>query len=222
MRSLLADLNRPAVNAFLTAVDEVMNSNTFLLKVRTQTPVTRENRQEVLSAFFRARLFHEMMLDADQERDWWIFHEVPWQTPDPSLANSTDADPWLVPANLRLAMEPMNEAGFLARLRWMLCEAYSPHRGHLEEERAVETIGAFLREAFGTGSRLPSSRGTAEQPFLHGWSFAAVKPDFLPSTEYYTAKPCPDLAYFDGGESDSATLAYRDDVFFLLLTNGSP
>ncbi|MFJ9648300.1 hypothetical protein [Streptomyces sp. NPDC101206] len=47
-------------------------------------------------------------------------------------------------------------------------------------------------------------------------------PDFLPSTEYHTGKPSPALASFDGGGSDTATLAYRDDVSVLLLTNGSP
>ncbi|MFE6844649.1 hypothetical protein [Streptomyces sp. NPDC057686] len=220
MRSFLADLNRPAVDAFLTAVDEVMNSNTFLLKVRTQSQVTRDNRHEVLSTFLRDPLFHEMMLHADQERDWWIFHEVLWQTPDPSLVNSTGAGLWRMPRDLHLTLEPMDETAFLARLRWMLCGAFSPYRGHLDEERAEETIGAFLREVFDPDHRPASSR--EPQRLLHGWSFAAVKPDFLPSTEYYTGKPCPDPAYFDGGESDTATLAYRDEIFFLLLTNGSP
>jgi hypothetical protein len=211
VQSLLADLDRPAVDAFLSAVDEVMNSNTFLLKVRTRTPVTPDNRHEVLSAFLRGRVFHEMMLQADQQRDWWMFHECPWQTPDPSLAAASDSGPWLVLGDVPLALDSMTEADFVARLRWMLCEAFSPYLGHREEARADEIIGAFVREVLGSDDRASDQ-----------WSFAAVEPDFLPSTEYYTGKPCPDLAYFDGGESDTATLAYRHDVLLLLLTNGSP
>ncbi|MFD8417606.1 hypothetical protein ACFV2Q_38760 [Streptomyces sp. NPDC059650] len=86
-----------------------------------------------------------MVLHADRERDWWMFHDVPWQTPDSPSEDATGADPWMVPGGLRLTLEPLDETGFLAR-----------------------------------------------------------------------------LASFDGGGSDTATLAYRDDAFVLLLTNGSP
>lgn len=221
MQSLYADLNRPAVDAFLSAVDEVMNSNTFLLKARSGTAVSGDNRHEVLTAFLRSRLFHEMMLQADQERGWWMFHELPWQTPDPSLEAASDSGPWLVLGDVDLTLHPMTEADFLARLKWMLCEAFSPYHRHLEEARAKEIIGACVREVFGTSDQ-DSKRATSSEEALNGWSFAAVEPDFLPSAEYYTGKDCPDLAYFDGGGSDTATLAYRHDVLLLLLTNGSP
>lgn len=218
---MYADLNRPAVDAFLSAVDEVMNSNTFLLKARSGTVASGDNRHEVLTSFLRSRLFHEMMLQADQERAWWMFHEFPWQTPDPSLETASDSSPWLVLGDAELTLHPMTETDFLARLKWMLCEAFSPYRGHLMETRADEIIGACVCEVFGTGDQGSRHAITIERA-LCGWSFAAVEPDFLPSTEYYTGKDCPDLAYFDGGNSDTATLAYRNDVLLLLLTNGSP
>ncbi|MEU9111733.1 hypothetical protein AB0D04_08070 [Streptomyces sp. NPDC048483] len=222
VRSLFADLKRPAVNAFLTAVDTTMNSNTLLLKASADTPVTHANHREVLNSFLRDPLFHAMMLEADQERDWWMFHEAPWQTPDPSLTNSMDAGPWLVREDVPLTLNPLDEAGLLARLRWMLCEAFSPYRTHLQEEHAQEIIRAFLWEVCSAHSGSAAMQAGHKQWLSQGWSFAAVQPDFLPSSEYYTEEPCPELSYFDGGKSDTATFFYRGDVFLLLLTNGSP
>ncbi|MER7469036.1 hypothetical protein [Streptomyces sp. NPDC097981] len=60
--------------------------------------------------------------------------------------------------------------------------------------------------------------GVTEQ----GWGFASVEPDFLRSSEYYTDELPLHPVYFDGSESDTATLFHRGSVFHLLLTNGSP
>lgn len=141
MRSLLADLDRPAIDAFLSAADTVMNSNT---------------------------------------------------------------------------------AGFADRLVRMLCDSSSPYRRSLDRERAEGLAGAFIREVLDPGSRPVTGDGVRSDWSRGGWSFFSVRPDFLCSTGYHTGEPPAECAYFDGGDSDTALLFYRDDVFYLLLTNGSP
>lgn len=198
MLSLLNELDdgpaAPAVGAFLDAVDTVMNSNTFLLKVRADAPVTGGDRAEVLSAFLRDPLFEEMMLTVDRGRGWW---------------NLQDGDgPLVVDGPVRPDVRELGAGGFWRRLRWMLREAFSPYGRRLDDEAAGAVLGPLPEALFGGDEA--------------GWSFCEVRPDFLRGTGYYSGAACAGLAYFDGGESDTATFFYRGDVFYLLLTNGSP
>jgi hypothetical protein len=48
------DSEPPAVDAFLSAVDHTMNSNTLLLTATCDVPITAGNRQDVLPAFLRS------------------------------------------------------------------------------------------------------------------------------------------------------------------------
>ncbi|WP_327281412.1 MULTISPECIES: hypothetical protein [unclassified Streptomyces] len=64
MRFLLAELDRDAVDRFLSAVDVAMNSNTLLLKVDAGHSLTGGNRQELLDAYLRSDLFEQMMREA--------------------------------------------------------------------------------------------------------------------------------------------------------------
>ncbi|MFG2531451.1 hypothetical protein [Streptomyces sp. NPDC048516] len=195
------DVDRPAIDAFLSAVDSAMNSNTLLLKVATDVPVTAENQRHVLHAYLRSGLFEEMMLAADRQRDWdnlsvaEEFGGLPNERP-------------LIREGFLATTSPLRYAEFLARLRWMLCEAFSPYGDHRSPAHAEELIRDFVHELLGQD-------GSA-------WSFASVKPDFLRSTGYYSGEePLPPV-YFHGSDSDTATFIHRGPVCYLLLTNGSP
>ncbi|WP_219412706.1 serine/threonine-protein kinase [Pseudonocardia nigra] len=165
MRSLLPDLDSPAVTAFLDAVDRAMNSTTFLLKVRADAPITAANGEEVLAAFLRHPLFLAMMRELDEARGWG------------NLAD--DGPAALVREPLRLSSTPLDAAAFRAPLWWMLREAPSPYRTRPSETAATELVTAFVGAVLGpTGAR-------------HTWTFRDVRPDFLHSTGYFSASREP-------------------------------
>lgn len=194
-----SDPEPPAVDAFLSAVDHAMNSNTMLLRADGDVPVTAGNRQDVLHAFLRSALFERLMRAADVRRNWY------------NLSDGDGGEPSgrpLLREGFRATVSPLDHAGFLARLRWMLREAFSPYDQHHPAADAERLVRDFARE-------LLDADGPA-------WSFAAVSPDFLRSTGYYGGEEPEPSAYFDGSDSDTATLVHRDRAFYLLLTNGSP
>ncbi len=189
----------PAIDAFLSAVDLAMNSNTLLITANCDVFVTAGNSQGVLHAFLRSALFERLMRAADARRDWY------------NLTDEYDIEPVSHPLlhdGFRATVGPLDHAGFLARLRWMLCEAHSPYGRHYPTADAERLVHGFARGLLG-----------ADGP---AWSFAAVSPDFLRSTGYYSGEEPLRPAYFDGGGSDTATFVHRDRTFHLLLTNGSP
>lgn len=189
----------PAVDAFLSCVDNAMNSNTLLLTADCDVLVTAGNSQDVLHAFLRSALFEGLMRAADVRRNWYI------------LTDEYDSEPFTRPLlreGFRATVSPLDHAGFLARLRWMLCEAYSPYGHHHQAADAERLVCGFARELLG-----------ADDP---AWSFAAVSPDFLRPTGYYSGEEPLWPVYFDGCDSDTATFVHRDRTFHLLLTNGSP
>lgn len=194
------DPQPPAVDAFLSAVDRAMNSNTLLLTADCDVPVTAGNRQDVLHAFLRSPLFERLLRAADARRDWHI------------LSDAYDGEPFgrpLLRAGFRATLTPLDLPDFPARLRWMLREAYSPYDHHYPVADTERLVRGFTRELLGAD----------QDP---AWSFAAVSPDFLRSTGYYTDEEPLWPVYFDGSASDTATFAHRDHTFHLLLTNGSP
>ncbi|MFF4213176.1 hypothetical protein ACFYZE_28265 [Streptomyces sp. NPDC001796] len=193
------DREPPAVDAFLSAVDHAMNSNTLLLTAECDVPVVAGNRQDVLHAFLRSALFERLMRAADLRRNWH------------NLSNEYDSEPFehpLLREGFRATVSPLDRAGFLARLRWMLCEAFSLYGHHYPAGEAEQLVCGFARELLG--------------PDVPAWSFAAVSPDFLRSTGYYSGEEPQRPVYFDGSGSDTATFVYRGRTFHLLLTNGSP
>jgi hypothetical protein len=195
------DLDRPAVDAFLSAVDSTMNSNTLLLKVATDVSVTAENQRHVLHTYLRSELFEKMMLAADRHRDWYNLSE------DEKFGGLPNERP-LIREGFLVTTSPLRYAGFVARLRWMLCEAFSPYGHHCSSADAEQLVRDVVHELLGQD-------GSA-------WLFASVEPDFLRSTGYYSGEEPLRPAYFDGSDSDTATFIHRDRVCYLLLTNGSP
>ncbi|WP_405767094.1 hypothetical protein OG539_19430 [Actinacidiphila glaucinigra] len=195
------DLDSPAVDAFLSAVDWSMNSNTLLLKVATDVSVTAANQRHVLHTYLRSSLFEEMMLAADRHRDWYNLSE------DEEYGGLPNERP-LLREGFLATTSPLSYAGFLARLRWMLSEAFSPYEHHCSPADAEQLVRDFALELLGQDGS--------------GWLFASVEPDFLRSTGYYSGEEPLRPAYFDGSDSDTTTLIHRDRVCYLLLTNGSP
>ncbi|MEU6076412.1 hypothetical protein [Micromonospora sp. NPDC047074] len=196
MRSLLHDVDAPAVDALLTAVDQVMNSNTLLLRARADELITSGNRLATLEAFVNGPLFPDMMRAADHARHWDNLQSGP-----------------LVPRVTNLRLTGLDGAGFHARLSWMLCTAFSPYQRHLDVADADVIIDDFL-------AWLDHDRPATDD---EGWSCWSVHPDFLYLTGYYTDQPPQsDAAYFDAGPNDTATYLHRGNTLMLLLTNGSP
>ncbi|SCF00363.1 hypothetical protein GA0074695_2806 [Micromonospora viridifaciens] len=196
VRSLLHDVDAPSVDVLLTAVDEVMNSNTLLLKARADEAITSGNRLSVLEAFVHGPLFPDMMRAADRARHWDNLQSGP-----------------LVPRATTLKLTELGMAGFRVRLSWMLRTAFSPYRRHLGAAHADKVIDEFL-------NWLDHDRPGADG---EGWSCWSVRPDFMYLTGYYSDQPPQsDAAYFDAGPNDTATYLHRGDILMLLLTNGSP
>ncbi|UNO42952.1 hypothetical protein [Streptomyces sp. MST-110588] len=196
---LAGDLRHPAVDAFLTAVDASMNSTTLLLKFAVDIPVTAQNRHRVLHAFLRDDLFEEMMVAADRVRDWYNlsdhFDEGVCERP-------------LLRAGFRAAVSPLSRTEFVARLGWMLCEAFSPYRRHYTKSDAEKLVRDVTHQLLGQD----------DCP----WLFASVEPDFLRSSGYFSGEEALRPVYFDGSDSDTATFIHGGHVCYLLLTNGSP
>ncbi|MBA0053920.1 hypothetical protein E0L36_24625 [Streptomyces sp. AJS327] len=193
------DPEPPAVDAFLSAADRVMNGNTLLLTASCDIPVTVGNRQVVLHAFLRDAVFEQRTRAADRHRGWFNLGDEDGERPPQRPLARADFD---------ATLHPLDHAGFLDRLRWMLREAFSPYHGHYPAAEAEPLVHDFARALLGTDG--PS------------WSFAAISPDFLRDSGYHTGEEPQEPVYFDGGASDTATLVHRHHTLHLLLTNGSP
>ncbi|MDF4248916.1 hypothetical protein [Streptomyces sp. WMMB303] len=189
----------PAVDAFLSAVDRSMNSNTLLLEFGAEVPVTPDNRQHLLHAFLGSDLFEELLRAADRLRGWHNLSDH---------GDGGDEERPLRRAGFRAAIRPLDGPGLLASLEWMLCRAPSPYRQHCSAADADRLVRSAVHELLGPD---PSS-----------WGFGSVEPDFLRSSGYFSGEEPLRPVYFDGGDADTATLLHRDRTCCLLLTNGSP
>ncbi|MEU3192189.1 hypothetical protein ABZ686_16495 [Streptomyces sp. NPDC006992] len=190
---------RPSVDAFLSAVDRSMNSNTLLLEFAAETPLTQDNRQCVLRAFLRSGLFEELLRAADRLRGWYNLSEH---------RGGDEEERALPRAGFRAAIRPLDGPGLLARLEWMLCRAPGPGRRHCSEADARRLVRSAVHELLGAD---PCA-----------WQFGSVEPDFLRSSGYFSGEEPLRPVYFDGGDADTATLLHHDRICCLLLTNGSP
>lgn len=232
MISLLAETRGPASLAFIGAVDQTMNSNTVLLKVRADEPLTSAACVWTLDEYLRAPLFTTMMLEVAQSQGSnyheWVEVDGEW-VERPFLGS-------FVRENGTPSIRRVSVLSFAERLHWMLRTAFSPYQTHVSEEQAQVLIPAFLAELFGrrtwNGDSRPAAGEWVGPPdwIRHPWAFYDVRPDFLhvgPSdrdeTEGEAGEDRPStLPYFAGFSSDSCTFFYREDVFYLLLTNGAP
>lgn len=223
MQSRLQDTMKPAITALLTAIDETMNSNTMLLKVQAEKPLTTSNYQDELRKFLHSPLFIEMVLEIDQQREFYTYNLWDRGTDDQLVMHAPPGN--LVKDQIKLVFTQMNEHQFAERLHWMLREALSPYHMHRTKQQTQEFIQGFFWEVFAPESWPLESPLASLYWKTHPWSFYAVKPDFLYDTGYYDnveIDDIPPFAYFDGGSSDSCTFFYEADIFYLFFTNGSP
>ncbi len=180
MQSLLAEVDRAAVDRFLSAVDLVMNSNTVLLKVTAEQSLTVDNRQEVLRAYLRSDLFEQMMFEADCQRQWYLLSN-PYAPPEEDHVPVR-----LLRDGFRAALAPLRYEEFAGRLRWLLREAYSPYNCHKSAQEADVLVADFVHEVLaplgggrlafrstGMGVRLRGARFPALHGVLHPRSPAA-------------------------------------------------
>ena len=181
------------LDAYLDAVDHVMNSNTLLLWAARPPGEVAVS----LASFLHGPGFLPAFLQQDLERNWHNYHE--WSE---SLAPrpGTPVIPGAVPV-----LSPLTAEEARGRLAWCLHGATSwyGHRAPAEEARALaEGFWAAL------GERLP------------GLSAASLGPGFL--WRRGEEEEGTRLAYFDGTPCDGALLFWNQEQLALLLTNGSP
>lgn len=200
----------PAARVLLDAVDSVLNSNTLLLVADIGEPIQAQDPAAAVTAMIRDPAFGGLIATADADRGWGN-----WTVYDPELRRYVP-DPDRNPAHMvrfdtTVTADPMDRAGFERHLRWLLTEAPSPYRTHLEPGTADRLIAEFCAEQLTDPDPAP-------------WAFAAVRPDFLHDSGYYSGTPSGPAFYFDGAECDSCTAFHRtgDSILHLLLTNGSP
>ena len=205
-------LQRPPVKHFLDAVDEVMNSNTFLIDAG---PTLGSLSAWEIADYVQSEDFTQAMFACDRIRDWWSYHDSEIENDElvrhPSPGSFTVENP-------AINSEPATVEDFRQRLLWMLTEAFCPYAGRGAEHRSPEVARALVDRFLGALDVKASTQ------------VVFVEPIFLHSTRYWVATeddpPIPDhhLPYFDGpqNESDTATFWITDEVGYLLLTNGSP
>jgi len=218
----MQDILKPATVVLLNTLDFTLNSNTMLFKVRADRPLTGDNDQAILEQFLQGPLFPEMFLEFAWLRQPGYLISDENGVGQPPVRSPAGR---LIPASAHVTLTPLNERTFVERIHWMLTTAFSPYRTHVSEQRAQEVLSGFFWEVFTPESWPVEQSNTRRYWDECPWAFYDIAPNFLHSTGYFTApeeyEP-PDFAYFGGGEADTGTFFYQGEVFYLLLTNGSP
>lgn len=198
---------RDPIGAFLDALDEVLNSNSFLL----DCPIDelQPDAESRLTELIRGPIFKDLLIAADIERGWKNYGEWDWETERyERLHHSGD---FFIP-DVRLQVARLDYPAARRRMIDLLAHTYSPYHKQLPEADAVAVTDRFLDELL--------------EGDPTGWTFLAVAPDFLHTSGYFghpTRSPeRDDFCYFDGGDADSCTVFHRPGKTFMLLTNGSP
>ena len=198
---------------FLDAVDGVLNSNTFLLRLSTNE--IPDDLNEFLEKIIKSRKFKELMLEQDIDRKWFIYSSFNLDTKvwEP---NKKDCD--FFKSEFKLAIESISYKEFIDILVDMLTTEKSIYQKQLPINKAEEIVFRFIREIYHTSDLKTEGNNN---------SFYRIKPDFLNQrTELDIDNELDELDskfyYFDGTEFDSCTLFIVDNNIYMLLTNGMP
>ncbi|MFC9897850.1 hypothetical protein ACFVMC_29525 [Nocardia sp. NPDC127579] len=164
----------PASKALLDAIDTAINSNAFLLAADMGIPVREHDTVAAVTACIHDPGFGELIATADAARNWgnWAVYDPECRryVPDP------DQNPALVVRrDAAITADPMDRAGFERHLRWLMTEAFSPYDTRIERGSADRLIADFCAELLDG----PDSDGASGV-------FAAIRPDFLHSSGYYS------------------------------------
>lgn len=194
------DISAKPVNDFLDAVDEVMNSNTFILRFH----IFSEDVKKSLEPFLKSENFINQLLAQDGERDWFnmqYFDDVtasfiikPGNTLNENFeliisGPSVDKREYLI-AMLTGDTSVGNFFSF-----------YSKQKERKVAEAIVDDFVSYL-------------------PFSGNYELFTMKPNFLKNTYHSSAKE-NEIQYFDGDYgNDTATVITCGDTGYLILTNG--
>jgi hypothetical protein len=186
-----------AIEAFLDAADEVLNSSTFLVRMPFQTG----NVWEDLRIFVASAGLQRALLEADIARSWFNLHRF--------LENG----------------EPAPIPGCLAREGFRFTEIRSNLRAseYLEAMLRADThAGNFIsfyrrvrspEEAHLLTAALLGQLFAGHEPALH-----VLEPDFFRDAP----EDLEQLHYFEGCGCDNAALLVHGSTGYLLLSNGMP
>ena len=234
--SLVSDIfntpNNPLLR-LIQIVNQTMNSHTVLLKGQTNQPITMGYGLSILYLLITDH-FTPLFFEFDRQSKSFDYHD--WHDTSASqvdfYAEYTPRSGQLLTSSY-IKNKPVSYLGFAERLHWMLRTSPAYYFDHLlDEDAAIGLIGDVSTYLFG---REAWNVGDSPQPWIglpswisHPWFFYDVVPDFLNTRDYWEStkrsneERTNSLRYFDGGSSDSCLFFYRDDVFYFLLTNGSP
>ena len=187
------------VDAFLDAADEVLNSNTFLVK----TMLVSGDVQKDLTAFIASDDFLTQILEADIARGWFNLHDsFERETPAPKAG---------------LLVRP----AFVLKVRKATLTAQVYLVAMLTADRRAGNFFSFYQRARSQDEARILTRNLMagicgdKSPDLY-----ILEPDFLADA---TTEP-GELYYFEGsnGACDSAAAIVCGQMAYLLLTNGAP
>jgi hypothetical protein len=231
VKSLLDDVLTPSITQFLDTVQKNMNGFPLLFKVQADVPINKPDSFDTdpFLQLASSQLFVDMWFEYDAKRKWYYYHE--W---DESGAIPIKGTPVKEKTNIK--SRHISILGFLDKLYWALMLSLSPyHTRDTSEEQGRQMVIDFASEileldpdVFTKPKNWVGLPGWIEQP----WTFYDIQPDFLHTAGYWERKdPADDpprsdglkrFYYFESGCSDSCTYFYKDDIFYVLLTTGSP
>lgn len=240
IQSLVVDIFTPPdnpVHQFILTVNNIMNSNTVLIKGQADKSITIDDRWlQGNIAFIYDCLkysFQDLFLDFDKYIGHYDYYD--WEETTESLGDFyAGYTPWLkqiIKLDISIKAKPVSYLGFIERLYWMLRLSpvyHFPIQQHIDEASANRVIQDVCAMLFGAEWRLENlNQQSVGLPHWvnHPWTFYDITPDFLNSTGYFgwsDEDEVSDDAYFDGGASDSCMFFFKDKTFYFLLTNGAP
>ncbi|MFY0572296.1 hypothetical protein ACN28E_51845 [Archangium lansingense] len=207
---------------FLDAVDQVLNSNTLLLRVPFEVGPGPTGLVEGLERYFRSPSFREDFASEMVAREWWF---------PGRLEERWGPQARLLVEPCALRVRALTRLEVVERLVWMLtAEECSWYRKQLPLEQALPLVDSFLGDVFGAGTDESVPRELSLKTLVRRIPpdsiLAGVEPDFLFSTGYFAGDenplPAEAVAYFEGSKSDGCLVLHWAGTAWLLLTNGSP
>jgi len=201
MKSRTSDFQVPAVTAFLDAVDQRLNGNSYLLVFATDEPLSdAEAEKTAFAAWLKSPLFISMVDESRRIRGWR----------GRTKAKKGGGPPMLPEPR------PMLASAFAARLWWLLQEAASPYDVVVEPAQARKLIWNFVVELFTAAAWEFCAAEPLDGQFAawveSDWRFYDVDVDRF--QRFFRG-------YFDDLGGDSATFFGHGETFFLLLSNGT-
>ena len=204
-----ADFNK-GIDNFLSSVDNVINSNTFLLRIPIEN--TLVDLREFLSAFIKSKDFKQLMLEQDIIRKWFLYQCH--NSLDKGLEEFRTGEFYKV--NFQLTITELRFEEFNSHLFYLLTNDKSIHKRQLSHENAKFIICDCFKAIFG-------EEYIAQK--MDEWRFFSIKPDFLNITfiinqETGEQEGNPSFCYFDEYGFDSCTVLYNSKILYMLFTNG--